>query len=266
MKPTHTHGLTAPELSAGKHVKAVIAEDEPLLREELREQLRSIWPELVICAEVADGIQALAAFDQYAPEVLFLDMQMPGMSGLEVAQHIAGRAHVIFVTAFDSHAVAAFEQGAIDYVLKPLSTERLTVTVARMKAMLRSAPADLGGMIERLREVVGREPRYLQWITVTVGQELRLVTANEVCYFRSDEKYTAVVTAEAEYLISRPLKALADDLDPQLFWRIHRSVVVNVNAIRSVHRDFRGRLEVRLKQRQETLPVSAANAYLFKHL
>ena len=251
---------------SGKPVSALIAEDELLLREELREGLLKLWPELVICAEAADGLEALEAFDHHAPELLFLDIQMPGISGMEVARRAAGRAHVVFITAYEQHAVAAFEQGAIDYLLKPFSADRLALAVSRAKAALGNPPADLNGMIERLREVIGREPSYLQWITVTAGRELRLITASEICYFRSDEKYTTVVTAEAEHLISRPLKILADQLDPQLFWRIHRSVIVNVNAIQSVHRDFHGRLEVRLKQRQETLPVSAANAYLFKHM
>ena len=247
-------------------VKALIAEDEPLLREELREALRSAWPELTICAEAADGLEALAAFERHAPDVLFLDIQMPGLSGIEVAHRLGGRAHVAFITAYDQHAVAAFEQGALDYVLKPFSAERLALTVSRLKARIGSTPADLGGLLNRLRELVDQETHYLQWITVSLGQELRLVTISEICYFRADEKYTAVVTSEAEHLIARALKQLCEQLDPKVFWRIHRSVIVNVNAIRSVHRDFHGRLEVRLKQRSETLPVSAAHAHQFRQI
>ena len=168
--------------------------------------------------------------------------------------------------ALDQHAVAAFEQGAIDYVLKPFSAERLALTVSRLKARIGSTPADLGGLLNRLRELVDQETHYLQWSTVSLGQELRLVTISEICYFRADEKYTAVVTSEAEHLIARALKQLCEQLDPKVFWRIHRSVIVNVNAIRSVHRDFRGRLEVRLKQRSETLPVSAAHAHQFRQI
>jgi DNA-binding LytR/AlgR family response regulator len=236
------------------------------LREALRKELQTVWPELEICAEAADGNEALAALEHYGPQVLFLDIQMPGLSGIEVAQRAGGRAHVAFITAYDQHAVAAFEQGALDYVLKPFSTQRLAVTAARMRARLESAPADLSGLVERLRELVAGDRPHLQWITVLAGNELRLVTVGEVCFFRSDTKYTEVVTADAEHLITRSLKQLAAELDPRVFWRIHRSVIVNVNAIQNVHRDFRGRLEVRLRQRRETLPVSQPYAHLFKHM
>jgi len=247
-------------------VRAVIAEDEPLLREALRRELQTVWPELEICAEAADGIEALAALERHAPQVLFLDIQMPGLSGLEVAQRAGGRAHVAFITAFDQHAVTAFEQGALDYVLKPFSTQRLALTAARMRARLGSPPADLGGVLERLRALVANDRPHLQWITVLAGKELRLVTVGEVCFFRSDTKYTEVVTAETEHLIARSLKQLTEELDPRVFWRIHRSVIVNVNAIERVRRDFRGRLEVHLRRRRETLPVSQPYAHLFKHL
>lgn len=247
-------------------VRAVIAEDEPLLRSALRAQLQVVWPELDICAEAADGEQAVAALEQHSPDVLFLDIQMPGLSGIEVARRAAGRAHVAFITAFDQHAVAAFEQGALDYVLKPFSTERLAATAARMRERLGSAPADLSGLVERLRALVTSGRDYLQWIAVLSGEAVRLVTVGEVCFFRSDTKYTEVVTADAEHLISRSLRQLAEELDPRMFWRIHRSVIVNVNAIDSVHRGFRGRLDVRLRSRPETLPVSQPYAHLFKHL
>ena len=245
---------------------ALIAEDEPLLHGEIREILAALWPELVICAEAADGGEALHAMQQHAPDIMFLDIQMPGLSGLEVAERASGRSHVVFITAFDQHALPAFEQGALDYVLKPISRERMARTVQRLQQRLNSAPADLRGLVERLREAVDQRDRYLQWLTILQGQELRLITVGEICYLQSDSKYTTVVTAAAEHLVSKPLKALAEELDPKLFWRIHRGVLVNVNAIHSVHRDFRGRLEVRLKQRKETLPVSAAHAHLFKHL
>jgi DNA-binding LytR/AlgR family response regulator len=247
-------------------VKGVIAEDEPLLRQALRRDLLVVWPELEICAEAADGNEALAALDAHAPQVLFLDIQMPGLSGLEVAQRAGGRAHVAFITAYDQHAIAAFEQGALDYVLKPFSVERLAVTVTRMRARLGSAPADLRGLVERLRELVTTERPHLQWITVLQGKERRLVTVGEVCFFRSDAKYTEMVTARSEHLLGRPLKQLAEELDPRIFWRIHRSVIVNVHAIRSVTRDLRGHLQVHLRERPETLPVSQPYAHLFRHL
>jgi DNA-binding LytR/AlgR family response regulator len=247
-------------------VTAVIAEDEPLLRAELRALLGSLWPELVICAETADGLATLKALERYSPHVLFLDIQMPEMSGLEVAQHASGRAHVVFITAYDQYALQAFERGALDYLQKPISAERLTMTVARVKERLRLPPADLHGVAELLRNLAPREPQYLKWLTVPRGEELRLVTAEEICYLRAEDKYTTVVTTDAEFLLNSTLKQMREKLDPRLFWRIHRSIVVNVGAIQAVHRSFRGGMEIKLKKRSELLPVSAANAHLFKHL
>jgi DNA-binding LytR/AlgR family response regulator len=247
-------------------VTAVIAEDEPLLRAELRVLLSSLWPELVICAETADGLATLQALERFSPQVLFLDIQMPEMNGLEVAQHASGRAHVVFITAYDQYAVKAFEHGALDYLQKPISAERLTMTVARMKERLRMPPADLHGVAELLRSLAPREPQYLKWLTVPRGEELRLVTAEEICYLRAEDKYTTVVTADAEFLLNSTLKQMREKLDPSLFWQIHRSIVVNVGAIQAVHRSFRGGMEIKLKKRGELLPVSAANAHLFKHL
>ena len=246
--------------------RAVIAEDEALLRGEIRETLTSLWPELEICAEAADGFEALRALEQLAPEILFLDIQMPGLSGLEIAQHASRRAHVVFITAYDHHAVAAFEQGALDYVLKPITAARLAQTVARLKERRSAAPADLNEVVARLRAALSDAQGYLQWISILHGGELRLITVNEICYFRASDKYVAVVTMDSEYLISTPIKSLCEQLDPKVFWRIHRSVIVNVNAIRSLHRDLRGSLSVRLKQRPESLQVSATFAHLFKHM
>jgi DNA-binding LytR/AlgR family response regulator len=246
--------------------RAVIAEDEALLRGEIRETLVSLWQELEICAEAADGFEALRALEQLAPQILFLDIQMPGLSGLEVAQHASRRAHVVFITAYNQHALAAFEQGALDYVLKPITAARLAQTVTRLKERLSAAPADLNDLVARLRAALSDAEGYLQWISILHSGELRLITVNEICYFRASDKYVAVVTAEAEYLISTPIKSLCEQLDPKVFWRIHRGVIVNINAIRSLHRDLRGSLSVRLKQRPETLQVSATFAHLFKHM
>lgn len=247
--------------------RAVIAEDEALLRGEIRETLIALWQELEICAEAADGFEALRALEQLAPEILFLDIQMPGLSGLEVAQRASRRAHVVFITAYNQHAVAAFEQGALDYVLKPVTAARLAQTVARLKERLSAAPADLSDLLARLRATLSDADAYLQWISVLLHNgELRLITVNEICYFRASDKYTAVVTTDAEYLINTPIKRLCEQLDPTLFWRIHRGVIVNVNAIRSLHRDLRGSLSARLKQRPESLQVSAPYAHLFRHM
>ena len=191
---------------------------------------------------------------------------MPGLSGLEVAQHASRRAHVVFITAYNQHAIAAFEQGALDYVLKPITAARLAQTVARLKERLSTAPADLNDLVARLRAALSDAEGYLQWISILHGGELRLITVNEICYFRASDKYIALVTTDAEYLISTPIKSLCEQLDPKVFWRIHRGVIVNVNAVRSLHRDLRGSLSVRLKQRPESLQVSATFAHLFKHM
>ncbi len=242
--------------------RAVIAEDEPLLAAGLRDALAALWPSLEICALVEDGIQALRALEEHKPDILFLDIQMPGLSGLEVAQQVNGRCHVVFVTAFDDHAIQAFEQGAVDYVLKPLSMSRLATAVTRLKQRIGSTPARLDGLIDRLAEP--REGEYLRWITASQGREVRLITIAEVCYFRSDNKYTAVVTPDGEALIRVTLRELIDQLDPAVFWQVHRSTVVNANAIAGLVRDGHGRLNVKLKQRSETLLVSETHAARFR--
>jgi DNA-binding LytR/AlgR family response regulator len=245
--------------------KAVIAEDEPVLRAELRETLARLWPELSVCAEADDGEQALLAIERHSPDILFLDIQMPGMSGLDVARHAAGKCHVVFVTAYESYAVAAFEQGAIDYVLKPFSPDRLATTIARLKARAGSAPANLEGMLHALLRT-GVAKDYLRWITASQGTDLRLITVDEICYFHADNKYTRVVTAQQQSLIRTPIKDLVQELDPVLFWQIHRATVVNINAVAGVHRDISGQLRVKLKDRTETLPVSDPYAHLFKSM
>ena len=245
---------------------AVIAEDEPLLRGELRASLAALWPELVISAEAADGIAANRALDEATPDILFLDVEMPGLSGLDVARRASGKCHVVFVTAYDKYAVAAFERGAVDYVLKPFSTARLAETVARLKERLRHSPANLDGILRMLAQRTDRPREYLRWITASQGSNLSVITVDDVCYFKADNKYTIVMTAEAEALIRRPIKELADEIDPAVFWQIHRATLVNVNAIAGVSRDFRGHLTVRLKERKETLPVSESYTHLFKQM
>jgi DNA-binding LytR/AlgR family response regulator len=244
---------------------ALIAEDEPMLRAELARELTSLWPELAICAEAGDGLEAIRDLHAHAPDILFLDIQMPGTSGLEVARHASGRSHVVFVTAYDKYAIAAFEEGAVDYLLKPFGRDRLERTVARLKRRLDSTPATLDGILRAL--AVNAPPKkYLRWVTLARGPELDLIDVDEVCYFQADHKYTLVYTAAQESPIRKPLKELIDELDPDQFWQVHRSTLVNVNAIAGVSRDLRGRLRVRLKQRKESLPVSETFAYRFREL
>lgn len=243
---------------------AVIAEDEPLVRSEIRDTLGALWPELVIRAEVGDGIEAIAAVERFAPDIFFLDIQMPGLNGLEVAQRIGGKAHVVFISAFDQYAIAAFEQGALDYVLKPLSVPRMKVTVERLRSRLREPPADLSGIAELLKNLAPPESPYLKWLTVPHGSDLRVVAVTEICYLRADNKYTTLATRQGTFLMNATLRQMKERLDPDMFWQIHRSVVVNVGAIDTIYRTFRGALEVKLKERSELLPVSAAHAHLFK--
>jgi len=246
--------------------RAVIAEDETVLREELQAHVAALWPELEIAAAVADGVQALAALAEHHPQVLFLDVQIPGPTGLEVARAASGRCHVVFVTAHDEYAVAAFEQGAADYVMKPFSVERLRIAIERLRARLASPPASLEGILAALARQAARPHSYLRWINASVGNDLRLITVDEVCYFRSDAKYTRIVTEHQESLIRKPVRELALELDPERFWQVHRSIIVNVAEIARVKRDFRGRIELHLKRRPETLPVSQPYAGLFRQM
>ena len=246
--------------------RAIIAEDEEVLREQLREQLLALWPELEIVAEAEDGIAALHALEAGAPDILFLDIQMPELSGLEVAHQASGRCHVVFVTAYNQYAIAAFDEGAIDYVLKPFSPARLATTVARLKQRIGGAPAKLEHLLQKLAGTANTDRGHLRWITAWLGNDVRLITVEEVAYFRADSKYTLVATPDAETLICKSIKELADELDPNLFWQIHRGTLVNVGAIAGVHRDFKGHLRVRLKNRTETLAVSDPYTHRFKHM
>ena len=247
-------------------VRAVIAEDEANLCDELREALGALWPELAICAVAGDGIQALRSLEEHDPDVLFLDIEMPGMSGIEVAKRASGKCHVVFVTAYDKYAVAAFQQGAVDYVMKPFDAARLADTVKRVKARVDQAPANLDGLLKSLSEKLGFGREYIRWITASQGQELRLITIEEICYFQADNKCTLVVTAETNSLIYRSIRELAEALDPSMFWQIHRGTIVNVRHIAGLSRDYRGRLRVKLKARDEMLAVSGPYAHLFKQM
>lgn len=247
---------------------AVVAEDEAPLRGELVEQLGKLWPELSIVGEAADGLEALRLLDQQRPDILFLDIEMPGAKGIDVARQANGRSHVVFVTAYDQYAIAAFDQGAVDYLLKPLSGARLFTAIGRLKSRLGQAPAALGGVLDQLgqRPAASAARAPLRWINASVGQTLRLITVDEVMFFQSDNKYTRLALKDGEALIRKPLKELIDELDPQQFWQIHRSTLVNVTAIASVGRDFRGRMQIKLKHGSETLLVAESCTHLFRQM
>ncbi|WP_457389955.1 LytR/AlgR family response regulator transcription factor [Roseateles sp. P5_E1] len=253
---------------------AVVAEDEAALRGELVEQLGKLWPELSIVGEAADGLEALRLLDRHQPDILFLDIEMPGATGIDVARQVNGRAHVVFVTAYDQYAIAAFDQGAVDYLLKPLAGARLFTAISRLKARLGQAPAPLGNVLDELgarpSSTTSAPPSAtrapLRWINASVGQTLRLITVDEVMFFQSDNKYTRLGLKDGEALIRKPLKELIDELDPQQFWQIHRSTLVNVNSIATVSRDFRGRMQIKLKHGAEMLLVAESCAHLFRQM
>jgi DNA-binding LytR/AlgR family response regulator len=252
--------------------KAIVAEDEALLRAELVSQLRRAWPELEIVAECEDGGSALDAIDVHRPEVAFLDIRMPGITGLEVASAAAQaspQTQVVFVTAYNQYAIDAFDRGAVDYLLKPIAPDRLAATIARVKSRLASGSNDaqaLADVVEQLRAKlpVPTRPDPLQWITASVGKETRLIMVDDVAYFQADNKYTVVMTGDGEALIRKPIRELLDILDPAHFKQIHRSTIVNMKAIAAVTRDESGRGTIRLRNRAETLPVSLTFMPVFK--
>ena len=274
--------------------RAVLADDERLMRDQLRARLAEVWPELHIVAEAKNGLEAVELVQQHRPEIVFLDIRMPGLTGVEAARQIAqlpplepaeGEAdddrdlvpEIVFITAYDQYAVEAFEQGVADYVLKPAERDRLQLTVQRIQTRLaaRLSPdgggdAPAGPHLQQLLHQLsarlnpGGAPQYLKWIQATVGQAIQMIPVDEVLFFVSDEKYTRVQTAQVEALIRKPIKELVDEVDPALFWQIHRSTLVAVKSIAGVTRDFRGRQIVAVKGHPEKLEVSRSYTGLFK--
>lgn len=258
---------------------ALIADDEPLLRERLRGLLQRLWPELTIVAEARNGREAVEMFDEHAPEVVFLDVHMPGLNGVEAARSIARRAEVVFVTAYEQYAVTAFEQGALDYVVKPFDEARLADTVQRLRERLAHVPeavptaSRLDAVIEQMSAelrrrvgVGGGGGSWLQWIKALVGNSVRLIPVDQVAYLRSDEKYTLVVWEGGEALIRKSIRELADELDPERFAQVHRSVIVNLHQVSQVMRGPNETAEVHLKGRSEVLPVSRSYVHVFRHM
>jgi DNA-binding LytR/AlgR family response regulator len=247
-------------------VTALIAEDEPLMRERLKDKLREVWPELAVVAEAEDGDEAVAMFDAHRPQIAFLDIRMPGRSGLEVAAEIGGRCHVVFITAYDQYAVKAFEAGAADYLLKPVETDRLVAMKERMERKLATPPIDLSELVAQLRSSVKGETGRMKWVKAAVGKQVKLIPVDEVLYFQSDTKYTRVVLASGEALIRTPLKDLLSELDPEKFWQVHRGTIVNLDAVSGVLREDAERQFILLKNRHEKLPISRQFTHLFKQM
>lgn len=251
----------------------VVAEDETLLRRDLMERLQQAWPALHVVAECEDGASAVEAIAGHRPDVAFLDIRMPGLNGLDVAAMAADSSphtRIVFVTAYDQYAIDAFERGAIDYLLKPVQPERLTATVQRLQSRSDgNDAAALAALIGRVGTALPRAetaPPPLSWITASAGREMRLILVDDVAYFRADNKYTTVVTAEGEALLRTPIKDLLGMLDANVFKQIHRSTIVNLKAVAGIARDESGRGTVRLKCRPETLPVSAPFMALFRQM
>jgi DNA-binding LytR/AlgR family response regulator len=258
------------------HATALIADDEPLLRDALRRQLANVWPELEIVAEARNGREAVRLFDQRQPDICFLDVHMPGLSGVDAANHIGRRAHLVFVTAYDHYAVQAFAQGALDYLLKPVEEARLAETVSRLKERLQSSrPAInteqlLQQLSAQLAKLGGGKREPLRWIRAQAGKTVRLIAIDEVDYLRSDAKYTLVAWRDAgkpaEAVVRTPLKDLLEQLDPDQFAQVHRSVVVNLRAISHVKRHDNETAEIHLKGRNDLLPVSRNYVHLFRQM
>lgn len=272
-----------------KPPRAVIADDERLMRDQLRARLQQVWPDLVIVAEAKNGLEAVQAVKDHQPDVIFLDIRMPGLTGVEAAKEIAQLdlgdeallPEMVFITAYDQYAIEAFEQGVVDYVLKPAETERLRATVARLttrltqrdRAQMKSehfisdqvaTPSVQQWLHALSAKISGQSTNYLSWLQASVGQNIQMVPVEDVLFCVSDEKYTRVQTLKQEFLIRKPIKELVESLDPQIFWQIHRSTLVNVKAIAGVQRDERGRQEVSIKGHPEKLAVSRSAAYLFR--
>jgi DNA-binding LytR/AlgR family response regulator len=249
-------------------VKAIIADDEAPLREFLRTRLSEVWPELIISGEASNGREALDLIRRYRPQIAFLDIRMPGLTGMEVAEKIADACRIVFVTAYDAFAVEAFEKEAVDYLLKPVSNERLKKTVARLKDGLETGvPAP----VETLHRLMTRlsndeELRHLHYVRLQHGDGVRLIPVDDVIYFKAQDKYTLVITREGESLIRKPIKELAAELDQEKFWQIHRGTIVNVRSIDRMSRSLTGKGVVRLKERSETLRVSNRYMHLFRQM
>jgi len=229
---------------------ALIVEDEPLLREALRSGLAKLWPELDTSREADDGLEAARQLAERLPDIAFLDIHIPGLNGLDLARLVSGRCHVVFVTAYQEHAVAAFEQGAVDFVVKPIESDRLAVTVARLRQRIDSAPADLGEALRLITKAAAAQP-----IQASTGKRIRIVPVEEVLYFQADAKYTKVAAQRGDLHIRRSIKELIEGLDPDAFWQIHRGTIVNASRIDSILHDG-DTMNLRVVGRDERLPVS----------
>jgi DNA-binding LytR/AlgR family response regulator len=249
---------------------AVVADDERLMRDQIVGRLKEAWPELEIVGEAVNGREAVALVQGLQPDIVFLDINMPEMDGIKAAQALAGQVHVVFVTAYDQYAVRAFDQGAIDYLLKPVDPDRVALACRRVRERLQDRPDPMTDLLEQLSQRLGGDaakPReYLRWVQASVGSSLRMIPTSEILFFRAEDKYTRVQTETVEALIRKPIKELVDELDPNEFWQIHRSTVVRVDAVAQVTRNLRGNQVVHVKGRDDKLEVSRSFNHLFRQM
>jgi DNA-binding LytR/AlgR family response regulator len=249
---------------------AVVADDERLMRDQIVGRLKEAWPELLIVGEAGNGREAVAMVQSMEPDIVFLDISMPEMDGIQAARALAGQAHVVFVTAFDQYAISAFEQGAVDYLLKPADPGRVALTCQRLRERLQQKPDPMNELLEQLSQRVGSggpKPReYMRWVQASIGANIRMIPTSDILFFRAEDKYTRVQTQRFEALIRKPIKELIDELDPDEFWQIHRAILVRVDAVEQVSRDFRGRQIVHVKGSDEKLEVSRTFSHLFKQM
>ena len=240
------------------------------MREQIIGRLKDAWPELSIVGEASNGNEAIVLVQSEEPDVVFLDIRMPGLDGIQAARALAGRVHVVFVTAHDEYAISAFEHGAVDYVLKPADPERLGLTCQRLRERLKQAPDPMSDLLAQLSQRLGAhglKPReYMRWVQASVGANIRMIPTSDILFFRAEDKYTRVQTRSFEALIRKPIKDLIDELDPDEFWQIHRATVVRVDAIEQVSRNFRGHQVVHMKGSAEKLEVSRTFNHLFKQM
>jgi DNA-binding LytR/AlgR family response regulator len=249
---------------------AVVADDERLMRDQIIGRLKEAWPELVILGEASNGREAVALTQSLEPDIVFLDISMPGMDGIEAARALAGSAHIVFITAHDQYAISAFEHGAVDYLLKPAESERVALTCQRLRERLKQEPDPMNDLLTQLSHRLGTgdlQPReYLRWVQASVGANIRMIPTSDILFFRAEDKYTRVQTERFEALIRKPIKELLDELDPKEFWQIHRSTVVRIDAVEQVSRNLRGHQVVHVKGSDEKLEVSRTFNHLFKQM
>ena len=251
-------------------ISAIIADDEDTLRDSLKRELNNLWPELVITGEAGNGIDALSLIKREQPDVAFMDIKMPGLTGLNVANFIDRNTHVVFVTAYNEFAVKAFELEALDYLLKPLSTNRLARTVARLKDKLSRADSvtgnDWAAVMRQISHAIELDNNYIRWIKASHNDKVHIIPVDDIRCFKSDNKYTAVVTHDREWLIRKPVKDLEAELDTQVFWRVHRGIIVNVSFITYASRTLNGGYKLQMLDIKEPIVVSRAYSHLFKQM